>query len=69
VFVDYLAISHLQLIFLQYKRLKDEGLIEQDILFRCDEYGFFLYWQADGKVKVLNANNNNKKEEETMTYN
>jgi phosphatidylinositol phospholipase C beta len=28
---------------------EENGFIEENVLFRVDEYGFFLYWQADGK--------------------
>ena len=29
---------------------QEAGIIEQNVLFKCDEYGFFLCWQAEGKV-------------------
>ncbi|CAF0707706.1 unnamed protein product [Brachionus calyciflorus] len=28
---------------------EETGLLEENVLFRIDEYGFFLYWQPDGK--------------------
>ncbi len=33
-----------------FDRWEDEnGVIEENVLFQVDEYGFFLYWQGDGK--------------------
>jgi hypothetical protein len=32
--------------------IKEIGIIEQNVQFRVDEFGFFLYWQADGKVII-----------------
>jgi phosphatidylinositol phospholipase C beta len=32
---------------------EETGILEENVLFRVDEYGFFLYWQPEGKVSVL----------------
>jgi phosphatidylinositol phospholipase C, beta len=33
-----------------FDRWEDEtGILEENVLFRVDEYGFFLYWQPEGK--------------------
>ena len=29
---------------------EETGILEENVLFRVDEYGFFLYWQPEGKV-------------------
>ena len=29
---------------------EETGLLEENVLFRVDECGFFLYWQPEGKV-------------------
>jgi len=31
---------------------KDNTEIEFDCTFKVDEYGFFIYWQSEGKVSV-----------------
>lgn len=28
---------------------EETGLLEENVLFRIDEFGFFLYWQPEGK--------------------
>lgn len=28
---------------------KEQIVVEQNALFRVDEYGFFIYWKSDGK--------------------
>lgn len=28
---------------------EENGSLEENVLFRIDEYGFFLYWQAEGR--------------------
>lgn len=39
------------ILFKMFKKIiKETGQIDQNVLFRCDEYGFFLHWQPDGKV-------------------
>jgi len=35
--------------FLIYIIIQETGLLEENVLFRIDEYGFFLYWQTEGK--------------------
>ena len=32
------------------KQFKETGILEENVMFRVDEYGFFLYWQPEGKV-------------------
>lgn len=39
---------------------EETGVLEENVLFRVDEYGFFLYWQPEGKV--------NYKEKEIIFY-
>lgn len=31
-------------------KFKETGILEENVMFRVDEYGFFLYWQPEGKV-------------------
>ena len=31
---------------------KENGFIEENVIFRVDEFGFFLYWQPEGKVAI-----------------
>lgn len=32
---------------------KDNTEIELNCTFKVDEYGFFIYWQSEGKVSIL----------------
>lgn len=35
--------------------------IELNCMFKVDEYGFFIYWQSEGKVRIIK-----KKEEKKL---
>lgn len=32
---------------------KDNTEIELNCMFKVDEYGFFIYWQSEGKVRIF----------------
>jgi phosphatidylinositol phospholipase C beta len=36
---------------------EETGVLEENVLFRVDEYGFFLYWQPEGKVNYKEKGN------------
>lgn len=36
---------------------EETGLLEENVLFRVDELGFFLYWQPEGKVSSISFRN------------
>lgn len=45
-------------VFDRWSEEKDNMEIEPNCLFKVDEYGFFIYWQSEGKVienKLWNA--------------
>lgn len=40
-------------IFDRWTEEKDNTEIELNCLFKVDEYGFFIYWQSEGKVRIF----------------
>lgn len=42
-------------IFDRWTEEKDNTEIEFDCTFKVDEYGFFIYWQSEGKVSLLRS--------------
>lgn len=39
-------------VFDRWTEEKDNTEIELNCLFKVDEYGFFIYWQSEGKVRI-----------------
>lgn len=42
-------------VFDRWTEEKDNTEIELNCVFKVDEYGFFVYWQSEGKVSVSDA--------------
>lgn len=42
-------------VFDRWTEEKDNTEIELNCLFKVDEYGFFIYWQSEGKVSFFPA--------------
>lgn len=40
-------------VFDRWTEEKDNTEIELNCLFKVDEYGFFIYWQSEGKVRII----------------
>lgn len=40
-------------VFDRWTEEKDNTELEQNCLFKVDEYGFFIYWKSEGKVSSL----------------
>ena len=36
-----------------FARWADEGGIEPGCMFKVDEFGFFIYWKSEGKVRFV----------------
>lgn len=40
-------------VFDRWTEEKDVTDLEQNALFKVDEYGFFIYWKSEGKVRII----------------
>lgn len=40
-------------VFDRWTEEKDNTEIELNCMFKVDEYGFFIYWQSEGKVRIF----------------
>lgn len=42
-------------VFDRWSEEKDNTELELNCMFKVDEYGFFIYWQSEGKVSALSS--------------